>query len=315
MPHSHSHHDHHSHEHGAFGAHVHAPATMDRAFGIGVALNVGFVLVEGLAGWFSDSLALLADAGHNLSDVLALLLAWGAIVLSRRAPSLRRTYGLRRSSILAALTNAILLLIAVVAIIWEAAGRFTSPRPVDELFVIAVASVGILINTGTAMLFLKGQHDVNVRGAFLHMVADAAVSGGVLVAALAQMWSGWLWLDPVTSLLIAIVIAVGTWGLFRESLDFALDAVPSHIDPVEVRQYLERLPGVSEAHDLHIWGLSTTEVALTVHLVMPDGPADDAFLARLNHELLERFGIHHSTVQVEQGNVAHPCQRADEGVL
>lgn len=288
---------------------------MDRAFAIGVALNVGFVVLEGIAGWWGNSLALLADAGHNLSDVLALVLAWGASVLSRRPPSRRRTYGLRRSSILAALANALLLLIAVVAIAWEALQRFSSPQEVDEMFVLGVASLGILINAGTALLFLKGQHDINVRGAYLHMVADAGVSLGVVVAALIQMWNGWLWLDPAASLVIAIVIALGTWGLFRESLDFALDAVPSRIDPEQVQQYLEGLPGVSEVHDLHIWGMSTTEIALTAHLVMPNGPADDALLARINRELLDLFGIHHSTVQVEQGMAAHPCIRADEGVL
>jgi cobalt-zinc-cadmium efflux system protein len=311
MAHSHSH-AHHDHDHAqAHAGHAHGPAngSLDRAFALGVVLNLGFVVVESIAGWRGNSLALLADAGHNLSDVLSLLLAWGATVLSRRAPSQRHTYGLRRTSILAALANALLLLGAVGAIAWEAVQRFSDPHPVEETLVLAVATLGIIINTGTAMLFLKGRHDVNVRGAFLHMAADAAVSGGVVVAALVQMRTGWLWLDPATSLVIAAVIAASTWGLFRESLDFALDAVPAHIDPVEVADYLRQLPGVSEVHDLHIWGLSTTEIALTAHLVMPEGPADDALLARLNRELLEHFGIHHSTVQVEQGHEAHPCPK------
>ena len=289
--------------------------SLDRAFAIGVLLNGGFVVAEGMAGWMGNSLALIADAGHNLSDVLALLLAWGASVLARRPPSVRRTYGLRRTTILAALTNAILLLIAVLAISWEAIHRLRAPEQVNELFVLGVASIGIVINTGTALLFLKGQHDINVRGAYLHMVADAAVSAGVVLAALVQMWNGWLWIDPAASLAIAVVIAVGTWGLFRESLDFALDAVPSHIDPERVQEYLQSLPGVSEVHDLHIWGMSTTEIALTAHLVMPNGPADDELLARMNHDLLEFFGIHHSTIQVERGHTAHPCKRAEEGAV
>jgi cobalt-zinc-cadmium efflux system protein len=309
MPHSHTH-SHHDHAHG-HGGHAHGPVngSLDRAFALGVVLNLGFVAVEALAGWRGNSLALLADAGHNLSDVLSLLLAWGATVLSRRAPSQRHTYGLRRTSILAALANALLLLGAVGAIAWEAIQRFNEPHPVEEVLVLVVATLGIIINTGTALLFLKGRHDVNVRGAFLHMAADAAVSVGVVLAALAQMWTGWLWLDPATSLAIAAVIAVSTWGLFRESLDFALDAVPAHIDPTGVSAYLRQLPGVSEVHDLHIWGLSTTEIALTAHLVMPEGPADDALLARINRELLQQFGIHHSTVQVEQGHAAHPCAK------
>lgn len=299
----------HSHSHD----HVGMPA-LDRAFAIGVGLNTVFVAVEAAAGWWSNSLALLADAGHNLSDILALLLAWGAIVLARRAPTLRRTYGWRRSSILAALANALLLLVAVGAIAWEAMGRVQDPQPTAGVIVLGVAGVGIFINTATALLFIKGRHDVNVRGAFLHMAADAAVSAGVVVAAWIQLGTGWLWLDPAASLLIAVVIAVSTWGLLRESLDYALDAVPGHIDPDAVRAYLESLPGVTTLHDLHIWGMSTTEIALTVHLVMPEG-GGDAFIAKVVDQLLHRFGIHHITVQVERGIAGYPCSQAQAGRL
>ncbi|HWK55562.1 MAG TPA: cation diffusion facilitator family transporter [Hyphomicrobiales bacterium] len=294
-----------SHSH----SHSHDPAEMpalDRAFAIGVVLNTVFVAAEATAGWWSNSLALLADAGHNLSDILALLLAWGASVLTRRAPTLRRTYGWRRSSILAALANALLLLVAVGAIAWEAVERVQDPQPTAGTIVLLVAGVGIFINTATALLFIKGRHDVNVRGAFLHMAADAAVSAGVVVAALIQLSTGWLWLDPAASLLIAVVIAISTWGLLRESLDYALDAVPGHIDPDAVRAYLESLPGVTALHDLHIWGMSTTEIALTVHLVRPEG-GNDAFIASAMDQLLHRFGIHHVTLQVERGIEGFVC--------
>lgn len=300
-PHSHSH----SHEHN------HAPANFDRAFAVGIVLNFGFVVVEAVFGSLANSLALVADAGHNLSDVLGLLLAWGASVLARRLPTQRRTYGLRRSSIFATLLNALVLLIVVGGIAWEAILRFGQPESVASEIVVYVAAVGILINSFTAWLFMSGQkHDINIRGAYLHMAADAAVSFGVVVAALAMRYSGWLWLDPVVSLLIVVVIIASTWGLLRESINLALDAVPERIHPAKVEAYLAGLPGVEAVHDLHIWGMSTTEIALTVHLVKPDAVIDDALLSRINEELHHRFGIDHTTVQFELGDASHPCRQA-----
>jgi cobalt-zinc-cadmium efflux system protein len=293
--------------------HSHAPANYGRAFAIGVALNLVFVAVEAAWGVMGHSLALLADAGHNLSDVLGLLLAWGAGALSRRAPSERRTYGLRRSSTLAALFNALLLLVAVGGIAWEAVGRFSHPAPVAGSTVIWVAAVGIAINAATALLFMSGRKgDLNIRGAFLHMAADAGVSLGVVLAGAAILMTGWLWIDPVVSLIIAVVILVGTWGLLCDSVNLALDAVPEGIDVSAVRQYLEGLSQVTEVHDLHIWGMSTTETALTAHLVMPSGRPADAFYQQASRELHDRFGIEHVTLQVESGNPAHPCQQAPD---
>jgi cobalt-zinc-cadmium efflux system protein len=295
--------------HGGHG-HSHGPVDYGRAFGFGIALNLMFVGVEALYGWLSNSLSLLADAGHNLSDVLGLLLAWIAVVLARRVPTARRTYGLRRSSILASLGNALLLLAAVVGICWEALVRLRHPEPVASGTVMVVAGIGILINGLTAWLFASGSKtDLNIRGAFLHMAADAVVSAAVVIAALAMRYTGWLWLDPATSLAIALVITVGTWGLLRDSIDLSLDAVPRHIDPAAVEGYLASLPGVLAVHDLHIWAMSTTEVALTVHLVKPDAVVDDALLARIGGELQARFGIGHATVQLELGDGAHPCPR------
>jgi len=305
-----------SHDHGQGHAHGHSPQNFNRAFAIGVTLNLGFVLVEALFGLWANSLSLLADAGHNLSDVLALLLAWGASVLAQRAPSRRRTYGLRRSSVLVALFNALFLLFAVAAIAWEAVSRLADPQPISSGTVIVVASIGIAINAYTAWLFMAGKdHDMNIRGAYLHMAADAVISLGVVLAAIAMLFSGWLWLDPLVSLLIAIVIAFSTWGLLRESVDLALDAVPAHIQPDEVLAYLESLPGISEVHDLHIWAMSTTEVALTAHLVKPDGSLDDQLLADIAEQLQEHFAIQHSTLQFERGNHCSPCRQAPAGTL
>jgi cobalt-zinc-cadmium efflux system protein len=308
----------HSHDHcGGHGhGHSHAPENFDRAFAIGVALNVGFVLVEVVFGLFSNSLSLLADAGHNLSDVLGLLLAWGASALARKQPTERHTYGLRRTSVLAALTNALILLVAVGAIAWEAILRFGQPEAIESGTVILVAAIGILINGFTAWLFMSGkEQDVNIRGAYLHMAADAAISFGVVVAATAMRFTGWLWLDPVVSLAIAVVIGIGTWGLLRESLSLALDAVPASIHPSEVEAYLASLPGVEAVHDLHIWAISTTEIALTVHLVKPDAVIDDALLVQINNELRDKFKIQHSTVQFEKGDVSHPCRQAPAEVV
>jgi cobalt-zinc-cadmium efflux system protein len=313
------HHAHaHRHDHGLGGhhGHAHGPVNYDRAFLIGIVLNGGFVLVEAVYGVLSNSLALLADAGHNLGDVLSLALAWGASALARRLPTARHTYGLRRSSILASLTNAALLLVAVGAIVWEAVRRFGTPEPVAEATVIVVATIGIVINTATALMFMRGRHrDINIQGAFLHMAADAAVSLGVVLSAVAIMFTGWVWLDPASSVLIAIVITIGTWSLLRDSLNLALDAVPASVDRDRIEQFLAGQPGVREVHDLHIWAMSTTEVALTAHLVRPDLPTDDAFLSTIAHELREHHGVQHATLQVEQGDPRYPCHLAPAEVV
>ena len=302
----------HDHHHG----HDHGTPDLNRAFAIGVGLNLTFVAVEAIYGLKAHSLSLLADAGHNLADVMGLLLAWGAGVLATRLPSARRTYGLRRTSILAALGNAVLLLLAVGGILWEAAQRFRAPEPVQSGVVIWVALIGIGINTATALFFLRGRKDdLNVRAAFVHMVADAAVSAGVVVAALVILRTGWLWLDPAVSVVIAIAIAVGTWSLLRDSVNLALDAVPEGIDPDEVQGYLAGLPGVTAVHDLHIWGMSTTHVAVTAHLVKPGVGDDDALLAQASRVLHDRFGIEHATLQVERSADAANCKQAPAGVV
>lgn len=295
-------------------SHNHAPTSFGRAFAVGIALNLSFVVIEAIYGFLAHSLALVADAGHNLSDVLGLALAWGASILVRRLPTQRRTYGLRRSSILVSLFNAVVLLVSVGIIAWEAVVRLLHPEPVASGIVMAVAAIGIGVNGVTAWLFMAGQkHDVNIRGAFMHMASDAVISLGVVVAALVMRYTGWLWLDPVVSLVIVVVIAIGTWSLLSESLDLALDAVPRAIDPTEVETYLAALPNVAAVHDLHIWGISTTDAALTVHLVKPDASIDDALLARINHDLRHRFGIGHVTVQFELGDEAHPCRVVASG--
>lgn len=308
----------HHHGHGHSGHHAHvpdAPAGFGRAFAIGIVLNTAFVAIEAGYGIASNSMALLADAGHNLGDVLGLVVAWVAAALSKRHPTVRYTYGLRGSSILAALFNAMFLLVAVGAIAWEAVGRFATPEPVAGKTVIIVAGIGILINSATAFLFFRGRRqDLNVRGAFLHMAADAAVSLGVVLAALAMLYTGWLWLDPAISVLIAALIIWSTWGLFKDSLAMSLGAVPATIEPAAVRRYLEGLAGVAGIHDLHIWPVGTNEVALTCHLVMPGGCPGDRFLARTAAELVERFGIVHPTLQIETGE--HPaCALAPDEVL
>jgi len=315
--HDHDHdHDHHDHAHGHGHGHSHAPKDFGRAFAIGTALNLGFVLVEAGAGLITHSLALLADAGHNLSDVLGLLLAWGAAVLAKRAPSARRTYGLRKGTILASLGNAALLLVAVGAIAWEAVRRFATPEPIETGPVMIVAAIGIVINTATALMFMKGsKDDLNVRGAFLHMAADAGVSAGVVVAAFAMSVTGWMWLDPVVSLAIVVVIVLGTWGLLRDSLDMALDAAPRGIDTKKVREWLAARPGVSEVHDLHIWAMSTTETALTAHVVRPLDASHDQFLHEACAELASKFKIGHVTIQVETSHGAHGCRLAPDGVV
>lgn len=315
--HDHASHGHAGHGHGGHGhqGHGHAPKGFGRAFAAGIALNLVFVAVEAGYGFWSNSVALLADAGHNLSDVLSLALAWTAAALSARRPSYRYTYGLGASSILAALFNAMLLLLAVGAIAWEAIGRLAHPEPVQGPVVIAVAAVGIVINTATALLFLRGRKDdLNIRGAFLHMAADAAVSAGVVVAGFAILYTGWLWLDPAASLLIVAVILYGTWGLLKESVSMSLAAVPPRVEPLRVREHLEALPGVSAIHDLHIWPISTTQVALTCHLVMPSGSTGDGFLSEVATQLADRFGIDHATIQIEASEEA-ACRLAPDEVV
>ncbi len=295
------------HDHSHAG-HCHAPKDFGRAFALGIALNTGFVALEAIAGWLTGSLALLADAGHNLSDVAGLLLAWGAAAMAKRKPTATRTYGLGRSTILASLGNALLLLIAVGAILWEAAHRFGDPQPIAEWTVAAVAGAGILVNAFTAWLFVSGaKGDLNIRGAYLHMVADAAVSFGVVLAAFAVMATGWLWVDPAISVVIAIVIAWGTWGLLTESTQMALDGVPSGMSHGEISDWLKQQPGVTGVHDLHVWSLSTTETALTAHLVRPGAALDDAFLTATATALKARFGIGHATFQIETGEDCADC--------
>ena len=297
----------HSHNHTHGHGHSHAPADFGRAFAIGVVLNSAFVLVEAGFGLWSGSMALVADAGHNLSDVMSLLIAWGAAYMAARPASSRFTYGYKSSSILAALANAGLLLVALGAILFETIDRLFKPAPVEGWTMIWVAGVGIVINTATALLFARGRkHDINIRGAFLHMAADALVSVGVVVAGVAILMPGAWWIDPLTSLIIVAIIGVGTWGLLRDSVKLALLAVPDSIDEAAVRGYLAGLPGVAAVHDLHIWPMSTTETALTAHLVMPGGQPGDAFLHDIAHALEHDFHIGHATVQVETG-AEHDC--------
>jgi len=295
----------HNHGHG----HSHATVRYGRAFAIGVALNLVFVAVEFVYGRLAGSLALVADAGHNLSDVLGLLLAWGAAVLATRRPSRRRTYGWRSSTILAALANAVVLLLAVGAIAWEAIERLSAPEPVAEGTVMVVAAIGIAINAATALLFMRGQHeDLNIRGAFLHMAADAGVSLGVVISGAIIFATGWLWIDPLVSLVLAGVILLSTWGLLRDSVNLAMAGVPDGIELGAVEQYLADQPEVAGVHDLHVWALSTTEPALTAHLRVDERQDGDALLRRVERELHDRFGIEHITIQLEQEAGCHGCK-------
>jgi cobalt-zinc-cadmium efflux system protein len=305
-----------SHEHAHAHSHRYEPGGHDFAFAVGTLLNAAFVIVEGTYGLIGHSMALLADAGHNLSDVAALLIAWAASALARQRPSTRFTYGYRGSSILAALLNAVILFIAVGAIGLESVQRLIEPGPVASLTVIVVASVGIVVNGLTTLFFVRGRHgDLNIRSAYLHMAADTLVSIGVVIAGAVMMGTGWFWVDPAVGLVIVAVIVVGTWDLLRHSIRLALDAVPASIDPEAVRGYLGGLMGVAELHDLHIWPMSTTETALTCHLVMPAGHPGDAMLARLAVELRQRFAIQHATIQVETGDPAHPCELVPDHVV
>ena len=310
----HDHHDHHghAHDHGDHG-HAHgvpadATAATLRLFAIGIGINLAFTAIEAGFGWFADSLALLADAGHNFGDVIGLALAWGAAVLGRRRASDRFTYGLGGTTILAALANAMLLLIAVGGIVYAGVQRLTTPAAVDDRIVIVVAAIGIVVNGATALLFLsRRKDDLNVRGAYLHMVADAAVSLGVVMAGIAIRYTGRTWIDPLMGLVIAVVILVGTWGLMRDSMRLALAAVPENVDADAVRRYLEGLPGVDAVHDLHIWAMSTSENAMTAHLVMPTGHPGDAFLCDIADTIEQRFRIGHVTTQIET-DASRPCK-------
>ena len=310
--HSHSHaHDHH-HAHG----HHARTERLSRAFALGIALNIAFVAAEVICGLMANSLALVADAAHNFSDVVGLVLAWGASTLARRPPSARFTYGLRGSTILAALANAMLLLVVTGGIAWEALLRFKSPAALNESLMIWVAIIGIFINGGTAWLFMADRKtDLNVRGAYLHMAADAGVSLGVAIAGAGILFTGWQWLDPAASLLIVATIFVGTWGLLRDSVKLALHAAPENVNPADVRRYLAGLPGVGEVHDLHIWAMSTTETALTVHLVMPGGHPGDEFFTAVVHHIEHAFQIGHVTIQIETGGAANPCVLAPDHVV
>lgn len=317
-PHSHRHRDQtgHAHDHAHDRTHSHAhgvpldaTAATLRRFAVGIGVNLAFVLVEAACGWTADSLALLADAGHNFGDVLGLALAWGAAVLGRRRASQRFTYGLGGATILAALANAMLLLVAVGGIVYAVVQRFLVPTPIDDALVIRVAAIGIAVNAGTALLFLsRRDDDLNVRGAYLHMVADAAVSAAVVVAGLSIRYTGFAWIDPAMGLVVAAVILYGTWGLMRDSLRLALAAVPDTIEVAAVRDYLEGLPGVDTVHDLHIWATSTSENAMTAHLVMPSGYPGDAFLSEVADTVEQRFRIGHVTTQIETADGPGACR-------
>jgi len=288
--------------------HGHAPANFNAAFGIGIALNIAFVAVEAFYGWKIDSLALLADAGHNLSDVIGLVLAWGGALAGKLRPDARHTYGWKRASILAAFINALLLLVAMGSLAWEALHRLQSPQAIEGVTIMVVAGIGIVINTATALLFMRGrQEDLNIRGAFLHMAADALVSAGVVVAGGLALWYGWTWLDPVVSLIIAAVIVVGTWSLFRQSLHLLFDGVPESVDLPAVQALLASLPGVAQVTDLHVWTMGTRETALTAHLVMPAGGGDDDFLLHATEALHDHFEIRHVTLQVTRKPLGNGC--------
>jgi cobalt-zinc-cadmium efflux system protein len=292
--------------------HHHAPTDYSRAFAAAVGLNLAFVIVEAVFGVLSGSLALLTDAGHNLSDVLGLLLAWGAAVLARKRPSAHRTYGFSRATILASLFSGLLLMGAVGAIGWEAVNRLLDPPEPAGMTIIVVAAIGVVINTATALFFLSGKdHDLNIRGAFLHMAADAAVSLGVVASGALILFYGLNWVDPVISLVIAAVIFFSTWGLLRDSLNLAVDAVPPNVDPAAVRAYLTGLPGVRALHDLHIWPMSTTDTALTAHLVMDDFPENDDYLSEVAHTLQQRYSINHPTVQLERSDGGFVCRQSE----
>jgi cobalt-zinc-cadmium efflux system protein len=293
----------HTHTH-----HHHEVNNYNRSFAIGIVLNVIFVIIEVSYGLLADSLALIADAGHNLSDVMSLMLAWGANYLATKHPTHKRTYGLRKVTIMASLLSAVLLLVALGGIAWESIERLSSPQPVDGVIIIVVAAIGVVINTVTALLFVKGQkHDLNIRAAYLHMAADAVISLGVVVAGIAIMLTGWLWLDPAISLAIVVIILFGTWRLLRDSINLSIDAVPQSIDVSHIQSYLSDLENVSDIHDLHVWALSTTETALTVHLVTTCKLIDNCFLEEIQEHLHHHFNIAHTTIQIENETDDYTC--------
>lgn len=305
MGHNHSHNQSHSPHHG----HDHGPVDYSKAFIIGIVLNSTYIIIETVIGLSVNSLALLADAGHNLSDVLGLLIAWGASYLVQRKPTKTHTYGFKKSSILAAFVNSLILLVAIGGITWEAIGRFSDPQPIEGGMVMIVAGIGVIINTFTALLFVKGkENDINIKGAFLHMAADAAISVGVVIVGLLITTTGMLWLDPFVSIVIAIIIFFGTWSLLKESTNMALDAIPRSVNREEVEKFLNDIDGVQEVHDLHIWAMSTTETALTAHLVMPKGKIDDNFTSNIADELKHHHNISHTTLQLEAGSGDGVCK-------
>jgi cobalt-zinc-cadmium efflux system protein len=318
-------HDHarHGHEHqnghgghGGHGASADVPTGFRGPFAIGIALNLSFVIVETVYGILAHSMALVADAGHNLSDVLGLGLSWGAAVLARRAPTERRTYGLRGTTIVASLANALVLLFVTGGIAWESIKRLSAPAAVSEKTVIAIALIGVVVNGGSALLFMTDRKsDLNVQSAFLHLASDAVIAVGVAAAGVCILFTGWNWLDPLVSIVLSIVILVSTWSLLRRSMDLVLAAVPEGIDPSAVKQFLMGLPAVSDVHDLHIWAMSTTEVALTAHLVTSDGSCGPEFLVDTCRHLQEKFRIGHTTLQLERANAPTPCRQAPSDVL
>ena len=296
------------HGHGHHHGHNHAPAGFNGAFAIGIALNIAFVAIEAFYGWKIDSLALLADAGHNLSDVAGLVLAWGGALAGRLRPDARHTYGWKRASILAAFINAVLLLVAMGSLAWEATNRLASPQAIEGVTIMVVAGIGILVNGATALLFMRGgEHDINIRGAFLHMAADALVSAGVVLAGGLALWFDWNWIDPVMSLAIAIIIVAGTFSLLKQSVHLLFDGVPESVNLREVEALLLALPGVARVHDLHVWAMGTSEIALTAHLVMPGDAPDDAFLQDATRQLHDRFAIEHVTLQAVRTPFTRPC--------
>ena len=321
MTHDHDHRDHddhHAHDGQDHGGHhhSHAPASFGPAFAVGITLNTAYVIAEASYGVLANSLALVADAGHNFGDVLSLGVAWFASWLVRRAPTERYTYGLRGSSILAALSNAIVLLVVTGGIAWAAILKLAHPSPAGGRTMMAVAAGGVLVNALTALMFASGRKgDLNIRAAFTHMASDAMVAMGVVVSGGVILLTGWTWLDPAVSLVIGGMIVWGTGSLMRQSLDLAVQAVPANVNSAEVLRYLRDLPGVSEVHDLHIWGMSTTENALTAHLVRPGGSLDDSLLRRACVDLRERYSVHHATLQVESGLADQPCELAPVGVV
>jgi cobalt-zinc-cadmium efflux system protein len=288
--------------------HEHGPSRTSRAFAAGIALNLFLVVAEVIAGAAAHSMALLADAGHNFGDVLGLALAGGAALLAKRKPTRRRTYGFRRVTLLSALANGVFLLVTTGALAWEALRRLAAPERIDARVVMIVAAAGVVVNAASATLFYRDRNrDLNVKGAFLHLVSDAAIALGVVASAALTSWTGWLWLDPATGMVVALLILVSTWSLLRRAIDLVMDAVPESIDLEAVRTYLGALPRVSDVHDLHVWAMSTTETALTAHLVMPANSCEPRFLSNVCKQLHDRFGIEHATLQVDPAEAVEPC--------